>query len=242
MVLSPEVCSDTSEERRARSAREAAQEPKDFWEFAGTYFAVMPQGLLGIASFQTLLRTRSELLPYGILALLFLLGLRPRRVRLPSGGSLTLLILVGYVAIHAGYVYRAHLATGAVIAIAGRYWLPVTPLIFGWLGIGLASWPGRARSLLAASWILVSILGGLPWFLMAADASWFGFVPYRTPEAILQLGVFQSQELVVYDSADGRSGDWWCQNHFGGNFGGHRHLRSAIRDLPTKERGHQGGG
>jgi hypothetical protein len=56
---------------------------------------------------------------------------------------------------------------------------------------------------------------------MAADASWFGFVPYRTPEAILQLGVFQSQELVVYDSADGRSGDWWCQNHFGGNFGGH---------------------
>lgn len=34
------------------------------------------------------------------------------------------------------------------------------------------------------------------------------------------LAMAQTESVVVYDETQGQTGQWWCDNHFGGNLGG----------------------
>lgn len=50
-------------------------------------------------------------------------------------------------------------------------------------------------------------------FFMAVAMMVGGFFLSTTAQA-------ETREVQVYESAAGRTGHWWCENHFGGNLGG----------------------
>ena len=55
-----------------------------------------------------------------------------------------------------------------------------------------------------------------------------GTTPYfGAARTILPFGYGRVERVLVYQSAPGRTGQWWCSNHFGNNYGGSWKCRSV---------------